>query len=120
MSNATDFNNFIPLKDHKFRLGSVINWEIGAKGSGWLLKIPPGFVFDSSVPRGLWWVRSPDYRPWLLAAAVHDWLLENGYDRAFAAGEWLRAVRAKDPGSKLALVAYYGIVGWTVNPFKSE
>ncbi len=116
MSKATTYDDWERDGDC-YRLRSPLAWEIGNKGSGWLLVIPAGFVFESSVPRIASWIVSPHYRPWLLAAAVHDRLLEEGFDKAFAAGEWLRAVRAmaaKDRKAWLALPAYYGVVLWTV------
>lgn len=52
----------------RFRLGAA--YEIGATGSGWIVTIPAGFVFDLSAP---WWIA------WALprarmrrAAGLHD------------------------------------------------
>jgi len=113
MSAATRFDRFErDPASGKWRTGAILEWEIGRLGSGWLLMIPPGFVFDSSVPRCLHWWRSPDYRPWLLAAAVHDRLLAEGHDRHFAAAEWYRAARAKEPHSVSVVIAYVGVALW--------
>lgn len=117
MSAATEHRGWEPVDDYAYSPGDNVAWEIGAKGSGWVLTVPAGFVFDSSVPWFLRWLVSPHHEPWLLAAAVHDRLLSLGHDKAFAAGEWLRAVRAnaaRDNKAWLALPAYYGVVIWTV------
>lgn len=74
---------------------SPIVWEIGKKGSGWVLCIPAGFEFESSVPRWLWWLFSPDDPHFLKSAAIHDWLLENGFRRAMADAEWHDAARSE-------------------------
>ena len=92
-------------------------WEVGLKGSKWYLEISKDFPFDSSVPKKFQWIVSKHHVPWLLAACVHDKLLELGHDKAFAAGEWFRAARAKekeDNKARLVKYAYYGVVLWTV------
>lgn len=116
MSAATDFAGWAKTGE-RWVLLDDLEWQIGREGSGWTLVIPRGFTFDSSIPKWLRWLVSADHRPWLLAACVHDRLLETGFDKAFAAGEWWRAVRAmkdRDNKSWLALPAYYGVVLWTV------
>lgn len=72
-----------------------ILWAIGKKNSGWVLCIPAGFAFESSVPRWLWWAFSPDDPAFLKAACVHDRLLLEGYRRAFADSQWLDAARSE-------------------------
>jgi len=67
---------------------------LGKKGAAHPLIIPHGFEFESSVPRGLRWVLSPDDPRFLKAAAVHDWLLENGYQTDFADSQWRDAARS--------------------------
>ena len=116
MSKATAFAAW-QRRGERWELSQPLEWEIGREGSEWLLVIPPGFTFDSSVPRWLRWLVSPDHEPWLLAAAVHDYLLQSGFDKAFAAGEWYRAAKTKqssDSKAWLVLPAYYGVVVWTV------
>ena len=117
MSKATSYDDFIHVSGIKYKLGSDLIWHVGKKDSDWELIIPKGTPFDSSVPWWLWGIVSPHHRAWLLAAAVHDELLKL-YDKAFAAGEWYRAARAKsktDSKSWLVKPAYYGVVIWTVN-----
>lgn len=72
-----------------------VDWEIGKKGSGWVLNVPVGFCFDSSVPRWLWWAFDPDDPAFLKSACIHDWLLGHGFRRAMADAEWLDAARSE-------------------------
>ena len=116
--SPVDFDDYEKTLDGKaYRLSSPLQWEIGQKGSGWVLVVPAGYVFESSIPWWLTWLISRDHRPWLLAAAIHDRLFDLGYDKAFASGEWLRAVRAvrkRDRLKILAVPAYYALTIWTV------
>jgi len=114
VTRAVHWDGWRPGGD-KWRPGADLVWEIGRKGSGWDLILPAEFPFDSSIPRWLHWWRSPDYGPWLLAAAVHDRLLNQGHDRHFAAAEWRRAARAKDAGIAVE-VAYFGVALWAYAP----
>jgi Protein of unknown function (DUF1353) len=117
MSRATEFSGWSKCSDGRWILHEPLEWNIGREGSVWVLTVPVGFSFDSSVPRWLRWIVSANHAPWLLAACVHDRLLQEGFDKAFAAGEWwraARAMRAKDPKAWLVLPAYYGVVLWTV------
>lgn len=118
MSKATSYEDFVHVEGKNYKLGSDLVWEIGGVGSGKFLTIPAGTPFNSSVPLPFWWVVSPHHKAWLLAAAVHDYLLSLDWsDKAFAAGEWYRAARAKsktDSKSWLVIPAYYGVVIWTV------
>lgn len=68
-----------------------LHWWIGKEYSGWLLTVPAGTEFESSVPWALTWVFSPDDPFYLKAAAVHDFLLERGYRPAFADVNWIEA-----------------------------
>lgn len=86
-------------------------WDVGKLGSGWVLTIPIGFPFQSSVPWWACWYFDRHDPRWLLAAAVHDCLLAQGHDRAFAACEWLRAARAMDQRRRV-WVAFAGVFLW--------
>lgn len=88
-------------------------WEIGARGSGWVLTVPTGYTFDISVPRWLEWVLSPVDRRVLLAAAIHDRLLELGHDVAFASSEFRRAVRALGVNPIFAMALFTSTLIWT-------
>lgn len=117
MSQATEFSDYKLNSGITYSLTSELMWDIGIKDSGWQLVIPESFSFDISIPKALWWLVSPHHEPWLLASCIHDRLLNEGFDRSFAAGEWYRAAKAMekyDDKSWLVLGAYYAIVLWTV------
>lgn len=91
-----------------------VAWHVGKKGSGLIIKIPAGFEFESSVPRLLWWVFSPHDPQYLWAACLHDWLLENEYKPAFAAGEWYDGAMAYHAPKLKTQLAFIGIFKHTV------
>lgn len=88
-------------------------WEIGAHGSSWVLIVPAGYTFDISVPIWLEWLLSPFDRRVLLAAAVHDRLLELDHDVAFASSEFRRAVRAMGVKPLFAMALFTSTLIWT-------
>tara|TARA_R110002126_G_scaffold165178_3_gene313038 strand:- start:178 stop:516 length:339 start_codon:yes stop_codon:yes gene_type:complete len=91
-----------------------IEWHVGKKNSGLIITVPSGFKFESSVPRVLWLAFSPHDPFYLWAACIHDWLLENAYRPAFAAGEWYDgAMKYGAPKWKTKL-AHIGIFKHTV------
>lgn len=89
-------------------------WEIGRRGSGRWVLIPPR-EFESSVP---WWARwfiSRDDPQFLLAALVHDHMLEAGvYGRPQAAAEWYDGALAGGAPIWKAKVAYICVAAWAV------
>jgi hypothetical protein len=89
-------------------------WEIGRKGSGKPEIIPVGFEFDFSVPRLLEWLVDPHDADNLAAAALHDWLLDDGYDRPFSASEFRRVLVARGVKSAKAWVKYFAVLFWTI------
>lgn len=90
-------------------------WHIGRDGSDNIIVIPAGTEFESSVP---WWARwfiGQDDPRFLLAALVHDVMLERGiYGRAQAAAEWLDGALAGGAPPWKARVAYVGVAIWAV------
>lgn len=77
----------------------LVEWHLGAKESGYVFCIPPNQEFESSIPSLLVWLRvylypfffwlpDQDDPRLLLAALVHDALLESGWRHTSAAGEW--------------------------------
>jgi hypothetical protein len=97
-----------------------IEWEIGHQGSGRWVTIPPR-EFESSVP---WWARwfiSRDDPRFLLAALVHDYMLESGvYGRPQAAAEWYDGAMAGGAPRRKAKVAFIGLAAWAVINEPSE
>jgi hypothetical protein len=87
-----------------------VPWEVGTKGSGAFITIPAGTEFESNVPwYGRWFV-SPDDPRFLLAALVHDYLLESGiYGRTQAAAEWYDGARAGGAPSFKSKIGYVAV-----------
>jgi hypothetical protein len=109
-----DPSRFAPCDHGRYRLQSPLNWRIGGPLVEHLAIIPAGFTFDSSVPVALRWLLSPHDPRFLLAACVHDWLLERGYGRAQAAAEWHDGARAGGAPYGLARWAYVAVAFWAV------
>jgi len=91
----TKCDNFKYIEETKYILLEDVVWEIGRKGSNLPVTLPAGYIFDISVPKGLTWVQDPHDRKVLLAACLHDWLLDNRFDIAFASAEFRRACIAR-------------------------
>lgn len=105
---------FVRGTERRWKSVPRIDWYIGKKFSGWVLTIEPGREFESSVP---WWcprwVVDKDDPRLLLAALVHDVLLESGHRAFFAAGEWYDAAKSADypPRKALILATIIGVRG---------
>lgn len=69
-------------------------WEVGRKGSGYLVTVPKGSVFDVSIPRPFWWLFDPHEPAYLKAAALHDELLRRDWARTTAGAEFHEALKA--------------------------
>ena len=87
-------------------------WELGYEGSGLAIEVPKGFVFDVSIPWALRWLFSPDDPRFLKAAALHDRLLELGWNRVSAAGPFHAALKADGVGSAWRLAMLLGVILW--------
>ena len=85
-------------------------WWIGMKDSGWMLEIPVGKEFESSVPWWLKWVFSPDDPFFLKAAAIHDALLEMGTRNLFADSQWIEAAMSDHAPALRTWFAYFGML----------
>lgn len=90
------------------------DWELMFKGSGYVVTVPAGFVFQSSVPRWLWPVFDPHDERYLWAACIHDWLLRLGCRPASAAAEWYDGAMAFDAPERKTKLAHFGIFRHTV------
>ncbi len=96
-----------------------VNWHIGLKNSGWILKIPVGFEFESSVPPWLHWMFSPDSPQYLKSACIHDYLLEVKKAKpAFAASQWLEAAYSEQVSLWRAIPAFLAVFFYTVTAKK--
>lgn len=98
----------------RYELRDALPWRIGGPMVEHCVTIPAGFTFDSSVPRFMRWILSAHDPRFLLAACVHDWLLEQGYGRAQAAAEWYDGARAGGAPYGLARWAYVVVAAWAV------
>jgi hypothetical protein len=100
--------------DGRYVLMAPLTWRVGGPNVDHAVVIPEGFIFDSSVPRWLWWLLSPHDTRFLLAACVHDWLLAQGYGRTQAAAEWHDGARKGGAPYGLAKLAYVAVAAWAV------
>jgi hypothetical protein len=87
---------------------SPLTWGIGREG-GPPITVPPGFAFDVSVPPGLRWWASPHDPRYLRAAAIHDWLLTDGWWRVTAGAVFLEALRADGVGRTRRLLMWLAV-----------
>ncbi|MGR3626808.1 MAG: DUF1353 domain-containing protein [Limimaricola sp.] len=85
-----------------------LTWGIGRK-SGPPITVPPGFAFDVSIPRPLWLAFSPHDPRYLRAAAIHDWLLTDGWWRVTAGAVFLEALRADGVGRIRRLLMWLAV-----------
>jgi hypothetical protein len=84
----------------------TVDWWIGKKDSGWEFSVPAGRAFESSVPRWLWWLYSPDDPLFLKPACIHDTLLEEGFRQAFADSQWFEAAMSEHAPPLRVWLAY--------------
>ena len=92
---------------------SDITWYLGYKNSPWVVLVKRGFIFDISVPRWLRWLVSPDDETLLGPAAIHDWLLQDGWKRNRAAIEFYQACRAWGVPRWRAFILAGAVLTWT-------
>lgn len=83
-----------------------VTWPVQVGG----LTVPPGFVFDASIPFGLrWWLCPHDARI-LLAAAGHDYALVQGHGRVRAAVPFAAALKMAGVGRWLRLAMVLAVI----------
>jgi hypothetical protein len=101
--------------DRRWALSHDVDWEIGSQGSGRWITIPAGTEFESSVPWALRWFVSPDDQRFLLAALVHDYMLESGrFGPLQAAAEWFDGAMAGGAPRTKAKTLFAGIALYAV------
>lgn len=71
-----------------------LTWEVGVKGSGFLVTVPAGTEFDVSIPRVFRWLFDPHNPHYLKAAALHDELLRREWARTTSGAEFHEALKA--------------------------
>lgn len=89
-------------------------WAVGGPHVAHVIELPAHREFESSVPRWARWIIDPEDPRFMLAARVHDYLLEEGYGRTQAAAEWLDGARALGAPDLLARLAYVAVAAWAV------
>lgn len=99
----------------RWRSMEPVVWHIGRSQSGRVIVIPSGREFESSVPRWAQWFISQDDPRFLLAALVHDVMLEDGiYGPPQAAAEWYDGALAGGAPRWRAAVAFVAVAAWSV------
>lgn len=83
-----------------------VTWPMQVGG----LTVPPGFVFDASIPLGLRWLLDPHDRRFLLAAAGHDYALSLGHGRVHAAVPFSAGLRIGGAGRLLRLAMVLAVI----------
>lgn len=114
-SGFSSFSRFSIVEGTRksYVLDDVMTWAVGKKNSGFDLQIEPGTRFDISVPHWLEWLQSPHDHALLPCAAVHDELLNRGFDAAFASSEFRRAAIARGVHKGRAWVLFFTTLWWT-------
>jgi hypothetical protein len=113
MSSYTSFTDYVRLRNDSYRLIKPLVWELGRKGSGLVWTVPAGFIFDVSIPKIFHWIVSPHDRRFLLAAAIHDHMLVDGWSGNRAAIEFYHGLRATGCGKFLSVVMSAAVLGWS-------
>ena len=111
MSAYTEHIAVEPAGGILFRLTAALAWRVGAL-DGPLYIVPSGFAFDVSVPwflRFAFDVREPRY---LKAAALHDSMLQAGWNRLTAAGEFHEALKADGVSLWRRLAMFLAVALW--------
>jgi|TARA_R110000851_G_scaffold216661_1_gene369629 hypothetical protein len=94
---------------HRYILEKPIVWDIGFKGNDKKEVVPAGFVFDVSVPWVARWLFNRNNPRYFIAAALHDHLLNIGYDRVSAAGAFNHGLLARKVPYIARLVMTLGV-----------
>ena len=87
-----------------------VTWSIGIKNGPYVLTIAPGREFESSVPKFLQWLWSPDDPYFLKSALIHDHLLEEGWRRQSADAQWYEVALSNHAPVWKTRIAYIGMV----------
>ena len=99
----------------RWRSSAPVRWHIGRAQSGRVVEIAAGREFESSIPWWAAWFIHPDDPRFLLAALIHDVMLEDRiYGRAQAAAEWLDGALAGGAPPWKAKVAFVAVAAWAV------
>jgi len=89
-----------------------LHFELGLKGSGLVYVVPKGYKFELSVPSFLWWLVDPHNPKYLKSAAVHDHMLEDGWDRPTSGAAFHAALKASGVGRFKRLIMFFAVTLW--------
>jgi hypothetical protein len=79
---------------NKYRLLKPLVWDIGFKGNPNKETVPTGYEFDVSIPWILSWLFNRHNPRYFKAAALHDYMLDIGYDKVSAAGAFNHGLKS--------------------------
>lgn len=83
--------------------------EIGRRGSGLWVEVPEGVTFNVSIPGWLHRWLSPHDARFLRAAAVHDQLLFEGWDRLTAGAVFAKLLEPERVPSHLRMAMWLAV-----------
>jgi Protein of unknown function (DUF1353) len=99
------------MHDTIYALDKDIIWRIGCP-TGPLYIVPAGFEFDVSIPWWLYWLFSPHEPKYFKAAAIHDHMLEAGWDSLTAGANFHEALKAENVGLFVRIIMWLGVSFW--------
>lgn len=115
MSKYTeDSHNFENTSGINFKTLDEIHWYLDKNLS---VTVPEGFVFDVSVPYCLRLVFNPKDKQYLKAAALHDYLLQNGWTRLVAGGIFHDALLADGVTTWRRLLMWFSVSLWNYRKY---
>ena len=97
--------------DIVFVLVKPLPWHIG-KADGPVVTVPVAFRFELSIPRPLRWLFDPQAPAFRKAAALHDWLVQNGFDRLTSAAQFYQALKADGVSPLARLTMFVAVACW--------
>lgn len=111
MSGYTRHLGVIHLAGIRYALVSPLVWRIGHT-AGPVYTVPGGFEFDVSIPRPFRWVFDPNDRRYFKAAALHDHMLQSGWNRITAAACFHNALKADGVPVWRRLAMFAAVAFW--------
>lgn len=102
-----------PMRHRPYMTIRELKWDLGRKGSGLTVTVPPGFHFGMSVPQWLTWLIDPDNPRYQKAACLHDYALEElHFDRVTSAALFADALRSERVPGWVILFMTFAVIAW--------
>lgn len=111
MSAYTDHFGAVAITGIDYKLTAPLTWRIGHI-DGPPVTVPADFVFQVSTPWFLRWAFNPHDARFHKAAALHDWLLENGWDRVTSGAIFHEALKAGGVGMLRRKAMLLAVILW--------